>query len=180
MAVEFGSGLVTVRRDWPGFKRVVDGTEKRLAAQAEPDGGTIRVFALDGPVVYYTDLYEPGSEPVGWTNDQEADNAAALADYQTNYASTVNRPAESSIGAKHYNGTATPAEEEVVFDPPSRSIMIQNMSSSSADELLVSLDGGGSFKTLPRLASLAMNVRLSEVFVKSNGANVPYEIVVAS
>jgi len=79
---------------------------------------------------------------------------------------------------EHYNGTATTTPATITFSKPSRAILIQNTAVSAANDLLVSFDGGATFKTLKRLAALSFEVGLPAITVKSTAGSVAYEAVV--
>lgn len=78
----------------------------------------------------------------------------------------------------HYNGTATTTAAEITFPTTSREVLIQNTATSAADDLLVSFDGGTTFKTLKRLAAISVGVKLNSIWVKSSVGTVAYEAVV--
>jgi len=78
----------------------------------------------------------------------------------------------------HANGNATTTPAEITFAGPSRSISIQNTATSAANDLLVSFDGGSTYKTLKRLAAIGIVVRVGSIWVKSSAGSVAYEALV--
>lgn len=82
--------------------------------------------------------------------------------------------------AEHHNGTATTTPSEITFSGQARTIMIQNTEVSAANELLVSFDGGSSFKALRRLAAFSIDLGVPSIWVKSSAGTVAYEAVVTT
>lgn len=80
----------------------------------------------------------------------------------------------------HINGTATTSPDALSLPATTRSVLIQNTEQSAANDLLVSFDGGSTFKTLKRLAAIKIAARITSITVKSSGGSVDYEAVVAS
>ena len=78
---------------------------------------------------------------------------------------------------KHFNGTANITPADVDFNNVSGSILIHN--TGVTNDLLVSFDGGTTFKTIPTESSLGYDdVNMKKVVVKTNAGTTTYEIVV--
>jgi len=57
-----GSGLIKVRQSWSAFKAIV--YAKEMLAQYDDLGSSYEIFAIDGPVVYVTELVKDGGADV--------------------------------------------------------------------------------------------------------------------
>lgn len=78
---------------------------------------------------------------------------------------------------KHFNGTATTAPAVVDFNNMSGSLLIHNL--GTVENLLVSFDGGTTFKTIPPETSLGIQKGShEEVSVKTTSTTTDYEILV--
>lgn len=88
-------GLIEVTREWSSFKKILDGTEKRLALQFEENNDDYSLFAIDGSIVYTTIIYKEGFEPVGWTDAQKTDNTNDRDDFIANWTTDANNIATS-------------------------------------------------------------------------------------
>lgn len=80
---------------------------------------------------------------------------------------------------EHWNGTATTTPVTITFTNQSLNILIQNTEQSAANELLVSFDGGTTFKALRRLAAISIDAAILSFVVKASGGSVDYESVVS-
>lgn len=92
MGLNIGAGLVTLDLDWVTFKPFINGTTKSLVVQSDYTTPVRTVFAIDYPIFYQCRIYDSGSEPIGWTADQITANTTANTEYNSTYASVVNRP----------------------------------------------------------------------------------------
>ena len=78
---------------------------------------------------------------------------------------------------KHFNGTATVTPADVDFNNVTGSLLVHN--TGVTNDLLVSLDGGTTFKTIPTESVLGFEeINLKKVVVKTNAATTTFEIVV--
>jgi len=174
---------VSIQRNWPEFKKLLDGTEKALRLQAEETDRAINLFVADESVIYRAEILKSGFIPNGWTQQQITDNGSWRQDYESNWSSGVNQPQRIASAAKHYNGTATTTPAEVVFSMRARSILIENMESDgppgpSGKDLLVSLDGGAGYKTLDPESAFEVTVELNSIWVKTKSGTADYEVVI--
>ena len=78
---------------------------------------------------------------------------------------------------KHFNGTANTTPADVDFNNVTGSILIHN--TGDTNDLLVSLDGGVNFKTIPAETSFGYEkINIKKVVVKTSILTTTYEIVV--
>ncbi|KKM79447.1 hypothetical protein LCGC14_1349800 [marine sediment metagenome] len=78
---------------------------------------------------------------------------------------------------KHFNGTANTTPADVDFSNVSGSILIHN--TGVTEDLLVSLDGGANFKTIPSENVLGYDdINLKKVVVKTSTGTTTYEIII--
>ncbi|KKL81601.1 hypothetical protein LCGC14_1993140 [marine sediment metagenome] len=78
---------------------------------------------------------------------------------------------------KHFNGTANTTPADVAFNNVSGSILIHN--TGVTEDLLVSLDGGANFKTMPPETVLGYDtINLKKVVVKTSTGTTTYEIII--
>ncbi len=78
---------------------------------------------------------------------------------------------------KHFNGTANTTPADVDFNNVSGSILIHN--TGVTQDLLVSLDGGANFKTIPSETILGYDaINLKKVVVKTSTETTTYEIII--
>lgn len=75
--------------DWPEIKAHVEA--KRLLGQFEEDDTRYFIFAVDGSIVYYANIWKLGNEPDGWSQQDIDDNELYLDDFVDNYKDDFNR-----------------------------------------------------------------------------------------
>jgi len=78
-------------------------------------------------------------------------------------------------GVKHINGAANTTAADVNLGVGVNSITIENM--DATNNLLVSFDGGATFKTLGIGKSVSLEVSVGKIMVKSSAGSVNYEIL---
>lgn len=78
--------------------------------------------------------------------------------------------------AKHFNGSATTTAAPVDVGTGVAAIVIENM--DATNNLLVSFDGGTTFKTVKPGIILTVDVSTRNLVVKSSAGTVNYEILV--
>jgi len=89
--IRWPNGIILIDRTWDDFKKIIDGTEKSLRLQYEYGSSQYEIFAVDNSIIYRHIIYDENAEPVGWTQQQIDDNAAALVDFQNNFQSDANK-----------------------------------------------------------------------------------------
>jgi hypothetical protein len=111
-----------------------------------------------------------GAELLG-QNVQAASLPVVIASDQ----SSLNVKSRSGSVVQHINGTATTSPSTLTFTNPSYSILIDNGSNSG---LLVSFNGGTTFKAILSKSSLAIDATLNSIVVKTSAGSSTYEILV--
>lgn len=91
MTINVGGALVSIFRAWPGFKNLINGTEKLLALQFEQDSSKYIIFALDGLIFYQTEIFKDGFEPSSWTAQQITDNTTYRTEFLSDFSLEANR-----------------------------------------------------------------------------------------
>lgn len=81
MAIDIGSGFITVTTDWTTLKSLV--WNKNMVLQFDDDGHTYTLFAIDSAVVYVAKIYQDGV-PYGSGVDA-TQNSTDKTDFETNY-----------------------------------------------------------------------------------------------
>jgi len=86
------TGYPIVNREWPEFKKLLDGTQKTLLVQEENDGETYQLFAVDAILFYKCgNIYLDGKEPKWMTPEERQANTDHRKDYETNFQSGANK-----------------------------------------------------------------------------------------
>jgi len=88
MAITFGQGLIVISTRWTSLKGVV--AVKGLLLQHDEEDGLYAIFALDGSIVYTTNIWKQGFQPSSDYSQEQ--NDADKADFEANYKSGANRP----------------------------------------------------------------------------------------
>lgn len=88
--IKFNSPII-IEKEWPDFKKVIDGTDKALQLQYENDTSGYSIFAIDDIVAYRTFIYLDTQEPVGWTPTQVSNNASYRTDFENNWKAGANK-----------------------------------------------------------------------------------------
>lgn len=112
MSITHQHGFVIVERSWTNFKKVIDGTEKRLHVQYETETDRYRIFAIEQSIYYEAQIYLNGSEPTSWTPQEVSDNTAYLADFESNWKALANR----QINKTGFDGGMEISASEAVSD----------------------------------------------------------------
>lgn len=107
--ITFPASLVQIRQDWTDFKKILDGTKKKLRLQAEENQAAYIVFALDTAVVYIAEIYKTGQEPSNWSPAQIAQNDADRTDYLTDWETVGNGQLSPNLDTRN--------RETVVLNP---------------------------------------------------------------
>lgn len=89
--VNIGGGVVSVYRDWPDFRKLLDGTEKDLRVQYEQDAEKYFLFAVDSTIFYFTEIFKLGFEPMSWDAQRIADNTTYRTEFLSDYVTAANK-----------------------------------------------------------------------------------------
>jgi hypothetical protein len=79
--IEFNNGFVIIERNWTDFKKLIDGTEKKIRVQYELSDIAYHLYGIDDKIVYRYDILLEGKEPIDWTQEQTVVNATARAEF---------------------------------------------------------------------------------------------------
>ncbi len=104
-----------------------------------------------------------------------ANQAIALPVNITNTSVPVNVTNSGSGVIEHHNGTANIAVATVTFSATIKHVQIENM--NSANDLLVSFDGGTLFKTLQPGTILDVDGTMADLKIKASADGTSYEIL---
>jgi hypothetical protein len=89
--MRISGGLVQTDREWPEFKKFLDGTEKALIPQHEENASLYDLFVTDSNTVCRCELFKAGLEPETWDQAKKDDNATWRGDFETNWKSKSNK-----------------------------------------------------------------------------------------
>lgn len=145
-----GSNFIVIEHTWTEFKAIL--ASKSLPLQSDTVGSKRELFALDGPVVYRTNLYT-GKVPQGPIT--QAQNDTDLAEFVADYEPSENgvlqrRAADGSVVTKSDPGTST--------DDPH--LYAQQFSQEDASEQVYSFEIAGNTPTTDLTGKALFGVRV--------------------
>lgn len=91
LRIKWPSGSILIDREWASFKKVFNGTEKKLKLQVEEESSHYNLFCVDTQIIYRCLLYKDGFEPAGWTSEEIDANTTNLAEYLASYSGSTNK-----------------------------------------------------------------------------------------
>ena len=101
-----------IKRDWIEFKKLLDGTEKKLSVNHENQSDSYEIFAIDNGIFYKCFIYLTDKEPAGWIQEQIDQNTTDRTDFETNYKPNSNKSQPQTINFIGTDGLA----RAVLFD----------------------------------------------------------------